>query len=117
MMKVLVTGSRSFANVTYLEQELAALKPDVVVHGGASGADALAEAWCKRNEVDYRAYPAKWRRHGKAAGPIRNLAMLAREHRRDEPIDVCLAFPVGIGRGTRDMMAACEAVGVPVLAK
>lgn len=116
-MKILVTGSRSYANASYLEQELSALRPDVVVHGGASGADALAEAWCKRAEVPYRGYPAKWTQFGKSAGPIRNRAMFKAEHRLDEPIDLCLAFPVGIGKGTRDMMQICDDGGITVVVR
>lgn len=112
-MKVLVTGSRNFQNLAYLEHELLALKPTVVVHGGARGADALADAVATRHGIPVRVYHADWETHGRAAGPIRNRDMFTAEHRPDEPIDVCLAFP-GNGKGTHDMMAICRGAGVRV---
>lgn len=113
-MKVLVTGSRNFVNTAFLEQAILESGATLVVHGAARGADLLAEAICKKHEINYRGYPAKWKRDGKAAGPRRNREMLNIEHVLSrEPIDLCLAFP-GNGSGTQDMMALCEAEGIPV---
>src|SRR5690606_30354012 len=52
------------------------------------------------------AYPADWRRHGRAAGPIRNQEMA------DAGADLCIAFPGG--RGTADMVRRARAAGIPV---
>lgn len=112
-VKVLVTGRRDFQNLDYLERELIALGPTVIVHGFAPGADTCANTVARKHGIECRRYPADWTTHGRAAGPIRNRAMFKAEHRPDEPIDVCLAFP-GTGKGTHDMMAICKDAGVRV---
>ena len=96
-------------------------------HGAAPGADALASCW--REQVaktvrvvkavcldsiptpDEQPYPAKWKQYGKAAGPIRNAAMLAAELERG-PVHLLLAFPGG--GGTADMVRRSREAGVPV---
>lgn len=100
-----------------IETAILKAKPDVVIHGAAPGADLIAEGLCKRHEIDYRGYPAKWKTRGKRAGPQRNLYMLVVEHQpgRGEPIDLCLAFPHKEGIGTQDMMALCAKAGIEVI--
>jgi hypothetical protein len=78
-----------------------------LVTGGASGADALAERWANNRGHHNRIYPAEWRVHGVAAGPIRNERML----QETSPVLV-VAFPGG--RGTADMVARARAAGVEV---
>lgn len=39
-----------------------------------------------------RRYPADWDKHGKSAGPVRNMEMVNKEHVPEEPIDLTLAF-------------------------
>ncbi len=53
-------------------------------------------------------FRALWERHGRAAGVIRNQAML------DYGIDLVLAFPGG--RGTADMVRRARSAGVAVAA-
>jgi hypothetical protein len=52
-------------------------------------------------------YVAQWKKHGRAAGPIRNQRMLD----EGKP-DLVVAFPGG--RGTADMIRRAERAGVPV---
>jgi hypothetical protein len=52
-------------------------------------------------------YVAQWKKHGRAAGPIRNQRMLD----KGKP-DLVVAFPGG--RGTADMIRRAERAGVPV---
>ena len=52
--------------------------------------------------------PAKWKLHGKAAGPIRNQLMLV-EHKPD----MVLAFPGG--KGTANMIKIARWNGVPIV--
>lgn len=73
-----------------------------VIHGGASGADAMADSWADRHGIQpvmCRALWSYWKNQGRplAAGPIRNDMMLSlRPH-------VGVIFP---GRdGTEDMYA------------
>lgn len=112
---VLVCGGRDFLDREGLFRSLDNLlqavedsgKQLMVVHGAAPGADDLAEQWAKSREVAYRGYPAKWRKHAKAAGPIRNTQML-----NENEIDLLLAFPGG--RGTSNMVAQAEAKKINV---
>lgn len=53
------------------------------------------------------ACPADWKKHGKAAGPIRNQSMLT-EHKPD----LVIAFPLGESKGTRDMIRKAKAAGI-----
>ena len=53
--------------------------------------------------------PADWKKHGRAAGPIRNQQML------DEgKADVVVALWDGKSRGTLDMIQRATEAGVPV---
>jgi hypothetical protein len=53
-------------------------------------------------------HAADWSRHGRAAGPIRNAAMLARRPER------VLAFPGPESRGTWDLVRRARRLGIPV---
>ena len=54
------------------------------------------------------AFPAEWKKHGKAAGPIRNRKML-----QDGKPDLVLAFPGG--RGTANMVELATDAGIRVM--
>jgi hypothetical protein len=109
-MRILVCGGRDFDDYACLADALSNLpvRPDTIIHGGARGADALAAIWAKARHVAVEEYPADWRTHGHAAGPLRNRRML--EEGRP---DVVVAFPGG--KGTRDMMRQARAAGVQVI--
>lgn len=52
-----------------------------VIEGGAKGADQLAGKWVavqKRagRAIEHKVFEADWKRHGRAAGPMRNQVML-----------------------------------------
>lgn len=110
-MRVLVCGGRDFSDCGLLFDTLDALAKtemiDCIIEGDARGADRIAGAWAKRRRVDLRLYPADWKTHGKAAGPIRNQRMID-----DGRPDLVIAFPGG--RGTADMVRRAEAAGVTV---
>lgn len=78
----------------------------LLIHGGAHGADTLAGEWARDNGIPVQVVPAEWDTHGKAAGPIRNRAMLALSP------DAVIAAPGG--RGTADMVKQARRAGVPV---
>jgi len=48
----------------------------LLIHGAASGADTLSEAWALKLGISTRAYPAAWQRLGRIAGFERNKQML-----------------------------------------
>lgn len=105
--RILVCGGRDFNDAALLEQTLNDLEPRLIIEGGARGADALARSYAMLHGVELQSYPAMWDRDGKAAGPIRNQAMLI----NGRP-DLVIAFPGG--RGTADMVRRARAAGVPV---
>ena len=112
-MRVIVCGGRDCDDGYTVARVLSALdQAEVVVVVGVDperprGADGLAYSWCQTLGVAVEPHPADWRRHGKAAGPIRNQAML------DAGADLVIAFPGG--RGTAHMVGIARKAGVPVL--
>lgn len=80
-----------------------------LVHGAARGADQLAGAWANRNGVFVARRPADWNRHGRAAGVMRNQAMLDEFRGR---LALVVAFPGG--RGTKDMVTRARYAGIRV---
>lgn len=112
-MKILVCGGRDFNDGARLRECLDALHTlddgiTCLVHGGAAGADSLADTWAKHKGVTVKAYPADWKSHGRSAGPRRNEQML----REDRP-DMVVAFPGG--RGTAHMIRIAKEAGVKVV--
>jgi aspartokinase-like uncharacterized kinase len=104
---ILVTGGREYADAQAVAKALAAEAPvDMIIEGGAKGADRLGRAWAIRNGVHYATVPALWDTYEYAAGPIRNSAMLLLR-----PTKV-VAFPGG--KGTADMVRKAKKAGVPV---
>lgn len=116
--KVLVCGGRDYDNRERLFEALdrsleaatMAGKSFTLVHGGARGADALAGLWAsmREDDVTVRVYEANWKRHKKAAGPIRNKLMLTKE--KPHVIIACKG-----GNGTAHMMKIGRQAGVPVM--
>ena len=108
----LVCGGRHYADrrLAHAEMDrLAATRPvAAVITGGSPGADALAAEWAKARGIEHLEFPADWKRHGRAAGPIRNQQML--EEGRP---DLVIAFPGGAG--TADMARRARAARVQVL--
>jgi hypothetical protein len=110
--RVLVTGSREWADPEPIRRALALLPPDaVVIHGMARGADRLAHHIAAELGLAVWPRPAMWER-GKAAGLIRNREMLE----NDRP-DLVLAFlpKHAAARGTRHMVEIARRAGVLVL--
>ena len=109
-MKILVCGGRKYdaPDTVFgaLDRLRAAGCVDMVIHGGAKGADALAGRWAHDRGVQEVICPANWDRRGTWAGPIRNSAMLLLQP------DLVLAFPGG--KGTEDMVRKAEAKGIRV---
>jgi hypothetical protein len=76
----------------------------LIVHGGAPGADRMAGSLAlKLGLCTPIVYPAQWKTHGKAAGPIRNRLMLD-----EEKPDLVIAFWDGESPGTKDMIEETE---------
>jgi hypothetical protein len=112
MRRVLVCGGRDYIDSIHVCDVLGRLHEQwnisVLIHGDAPGADQRAKMWARSMKIPEVGYPADWKTHGKAAGPIRNQKML------DEMSpDVVVAFPGG--RGTADMCRRARAHGIAVI--
>lgn len=97
--RILITGSRSWDNETRVAFALGAAcsrllngtggypNQFTVVHGACpTGADAIADRIARDQGMHVETHAADWTRQGKAAGFIRNAAMV------DLGADICLAF-------------------------
>jgi hypothetical protein len=107
--RILVCGSRHWTDKSAIRRALSAFEPgDVVIHGGAPGADTIAGEAALVLGLKVEIYPADWERYGKAAGPIRNQLMI------DSKPHCVVAFPLPNSRGTLDTIRRAQAAGIPV---
>ena len=79
--------------------------PAKIVHGAACGADSMAIGWAIHYAITCIGMPADWKKHGRAAGPIRNQEMLDKHAPH-----MIIAFPGG--RGTADMVSRARKAGI-----
>lgn len=100
LFKVVVAGGRDFTDYALLEERLdylARYLPHVqIVSGQASGADALGERYAQNRGLSLATFPADWKTHGKAAGPIRNEQMA-------QYADAVVVFWDGKSKGSKSM--------------
>lgn len=105
--RVVVCGGRDFNDRQAVIKAFQGLPVGtIIVHGDCSGADRLAAEVAENWGLETEAHPADWKKHGKAAGPIRNQEMIDSEPR------YVIAFPGG--SGTADCIARAEAAGIQV---
>lgn len=78
-MIVIVAGSRTVENPEIIKEAIkqSGFKITTLVSGGCRGVDQLAEEWAKSQEIPIVRFLPDWKKHGKAAGPIRNEEMAA----------------------------------------
>ena len=135
--RVLVTGSRALVDRELLFSVLDDLLVDpehkpfngdlgfkhnvtLIVHGGAKGADSLAEEWVRsrsqNRDLDLHQvlgseiHPAEWERYGpRSAGMIRNSEMVK------AGANICVGFPIGRSPGTRGCMDLASRAGIKVV--
>ncbi len=99
-MKLAIIGSRDFEDYDFMKEcfeGFVALRggpPDMLVSGGAKGADSLARRLAEEKGIPFHEIDADWKKFGRAAGPIRNKQLV-------EFSDGALAFPLGLSKGTR----------------
>lgn len=116
-LRILVCGGRNFNDQQLLNETLYRISEDrtrwpfegpTIISGMAKGADQLAAQWAKDNWLPLLEFPANWKEHGRAAGPIRNQQMLV----EGKP-DLVVAFPGG--NGTAHMVKIAREAGVEVI--
>jgi len=108
-LRVIVCGGRDYTDYRTVSRVLNAIDRkygiEAVIHGTAHGADKLAQRWGFEHHKLVIGCPARWEKHGKKAGPLRNQHMLDTW----KP-DACVAFPGG--KGTADMIRRARAAGL-----
>ncbi len=104
-MKLIIAGGRNYRLTSMDIAMLDLLKITEVVSGGATGADASGESYAGSRGYPVKRFPADWKAHGKAAGPIRNRQMA-------EYADGVALFPGG--RGTESMHREAKRAGIDI---
>lgn len=109
-MKWLVVGSRSFTNYLRLKEILdKENKPDLIISGGAKGADKLAERYAKENNINFQEFKADWGTYGKKAGYLRNIEMVNLLSKDDK----AFVFWDGESKGTKMMLGLLKQRSIP----
>ena len=110
-LKIIVTGGRNYQNKKRVEGVLddidRSVGIDILVHGGAAGADTLAALWAMSRNKNLVEFPADWSKYSHSAGPRRNQQMA------DAGADLCVAFPGN--SGTRDMKRKARKANIRVV--
>lgn len=111
-MRVIITGSRSWADREAIAERLADLPGDtVVVHGAAKGADHIAGQEAQKLGLLVEEHPitkGDYAYYGNRAYFLRNQRMAK------IGADLCLAFWDGHSRGTAMMVDLAEKHGIPL---
>lgn len=110
-MIILVTGSRDWVDEEIIYHALKTYTYNyaynTVIHGGASGADAIADKVAKDLKFNVKTFPANWNQYGKRAGYLRNKQMV------DLGPDICLAFIKNNSRGATMCAELAINAGIP----
>ena len=113
MNVVIVTGSRKWSRVPEIKAlwaKLDELDPDIVVHGGALGADTEAHKWAKKRGRRSYVYFPNYDKIGKGAPLVRNVQML-----EDWLEATVVGCPYPDSRGTVYTMKEAEKRGMEVV--
>jgi len=101
MFKLAIVGGRdykdydNFKKITDAYIKKIGMPPSVIISGGASGVDTMAEKYAKENKIETIILKPDWNKLGKAAGIIRNTDII------NEATHV-LALPTNKSVGTYD---------------
>lgn len=98
-MHVVITGGRDYQftkeDRDWLDNVHKTHHLEMVIQGGAEGADKCAAVWAHDNGIPCVTFHANWTGEGKSAGPKRNTRMLRYLTTLSNPI--VIAFPGGKG--------------------
>lgn len=119
MKRIIIAGSRDVEDVQIVVSalidsgfiQIGERKSEIeIVSGGARGVDSVGEYIAKVNGFNVRVFPADWKTHGKAAGPIRNEQM-------GDYADFLVAVRKDNSRGTTHMINYMKKLGKPVFVR
>jgi hypothetical protein len=115
-VRVIVAGSRQISIAHCMPYLDAWMKvngtPSMVISGCAAGPDSAGIAWAAKHSLPLQRFPADWDRHGKAAGPLRNIQMATFAARA--PGGRLIAFWDLVSRGTQHMILTADNHGLDV---
>lgn len=107
-----MTGSRTWTDYEMIHNLLSAADrregPHTLVHGGAGGADSMADAIARELGWAVEVYKANWERDKRAAGILRN------HHMVNLGADLCLAFIRDNSRGATHCANIARIAGITV---
>jgi hypothetical protein len=123
-MKVIICGGRTFRDENLLKEKcdfyLKNSNVTEIVTGGQVtirkkdnykyGADYFGKQYAVERNIPYKEFPADWDNLGKSAGPIRNDYMGS----YITPDGVVIAFWDGWSKGTANMIAVANKLGLPL---
>ncbi len=108
MVGVMVCGSRSITDVTWVERQIVEYLKEIysgdmdfiIINGLAKGVDMIAKNWAESHKVGTWDFPAEWDKYGRSAGYRRNVTMV-------EKCDYCLILWDGQSHGTKHDIDLC----------
>lgn len=120
IINLVVVGSSRFYDFSIIEEAMdlwttEEAHPDLIITGGASGVDYLAERWADNNNTPFAVFSEEWNAprsgledEGRAAAPtsLTNQLLEVATH--------VLAFPSKTSKWTTVVVAMAEAMGIPV---
>ena len=111
-MKLAIVGSREFENYDLLCAEVAKIQKtqniELIVSGGAKGADTLAKKFAARNHIPLMEFLPDYERYGRGAPLQRNSLIV-------QHANWVLAFVTASSRGTWDTIRKAERAGKHVI--
>jgi len=115
-MKLAIIGSRGFDDYALMDRaifshwdpEWGGSWPELIISGGADGADNLAEAFAQRFKIRTQIFLPDWATHGKLAGFVRNKLII-------EACDEVLAFWDGKSKGTANSLSIAKRLKKPTI--
>jgi hypothetical protein len=114
-MKIMIAGSRGIKDVQWIHGELdkifEKMKPNKVIHGGATGVDSIAHDYCVRNRIEvsvFRPNYKKYKNNPSRAPLMRNVEMV-------KEADIVIAMWDGKSNGTEHVINNADRFGKPLL--
>lgn len=112
-MKLIIAGSRDIINKKLVFEIIEftithqGLVPEVVICGCAKGVDTLGAEWAHSKGIPIKYVPAKWDKHGKGAGPLRNTEMA-------RGADTLLVIRKETSPGSANMVKTAQTLGLDI---
>ena len=104
-MKLAVIGSRNFTDkevlFDYLQKFIENNNVELIISGGAKGADRMAEQFAKEHGIETQIFKLEYAKYGRGAPFILNEKIIA-------TCDTVIAFWDGESRGTKNALNTAE---------